>query len=813
MVPLTVGLIVGLVGLFAALAYFSVPIVVWFVYGALTLGITQAALWLWILFGLLAVVFNVPFIRQVVVTAPIVKLIQRFKLLPAISATERAAIEAGTVWVDGELFSGKPNFKRILSEPYPTLSPSEQAFVDGPVEQVCRMATDWEIHQRKDLPPDVWAYLRQECFFGMMIPPKYGGLGFSNTAYSAVMTKLASRSFTHTATVGVTNSLGPAKLLLRYGTNKQKQRYLPKLATGEEMPCFALTEPTAGSDAASLQSSGTVFKGKDGELYLRLNWQKRYITLGAIATLIGLAVRLRDPDNFLGKGTDIGITCVLVPANTPGVQLSRRHDPMGVPFYNSPISGRNVVLPASQIIGDIERAGQGWTMLMQSLAAGRGVSFPATGTGVAKLVSRVTGAYSVVREQFGLSIGKFEGVEDPLARIGGLTYLMDAARLYTCGAVDQGEQPAVVSAIAKYQFTELSRRIINDGMDILGGAGICRGPRNLLANIYTATPIPITVEGANILTRSLIIYGQGAIRCHSYIFDEIAALEDNNVEAFDHAFWRHVGLVLRNLTRAKILGWTRGYVVKSPVRGETARYYQKLAWASATFAALSDLAMLTYGGRLKRHEKITGRFADMLSWMYLATATLRRFEAEGRREVDLPLVHWTMNYSLGQIQQALEGLLANLEIPILGGLMRATTLPWFRLNPIGVMPTDAQGHEVAKLLQSPDGRNHITKGLHVPIDAEQALGRLERAYQLSIVAMPVFRKIKAALRNGQLNITPPVGRVEAALRAGVITGAESDLATIAERAQLDAIQVDSFTLAEYQRIGKEYIEEEITEAE
>ncbi len=813
MALLTVGLIFGLLGLFVGLAYINVPMLAWFAYAALVLGIAHAPLWLWGLLGCVAIVFNVPFIRQVVITAPIVKSIQQLKLLPAISETERAAIEAGTVWVDGELFSGQPNFQRILAEPYPALNPEEQAFVDGPVEQVCRMATDWEIHQRKDLPPDVWAYLRQERFFGMMIPPEYDGLGFSNTAYSAVMTKLASRSFTHTATVGVTNSLGPAKLLLRYGTNEQKQRYLPKLATGEEMPCFALTEPTAGSDAASLQSSGTVFKGQDGELYLRLNWQKRYITLGAIATLIGLAVRLYDPDNLLGKGTDVGITCVLVPADTPGVQLGRRHDPMGVPFYNSPIAGRNVVLSACQIIGGVAQAGQGWTMLMQSLAAGRGISFPATATGVAKLISRVTSAYSVVREQFGLSIGKFEGIEEPLARIGGLTYLMDAVRLYTCGAVDQGEQPAVVSAIAKYQFTELSRQLINHGMDILGGAGICRGPRNLLANIYTATPIPITVEGANILTRSLIIYGQGAIRCHGYIVDEIAALEDNNVAAFDHALWRHMGLVLRNWARAKVLGLTHGRLAKAPVRGETARYYQKLAWASATFAALSDLAMLTYGGRLKRHEKITGRFADMLSWMYLATATLRRFEAEGRRDDDLPLVHWAMNHSLGQIQQALEGLLVNLDIPVLGGLMRAITLPWFRLNPLGVMPTDAQGHAVAQLLQSPDGRNHVTAGLHVPTDAEQALGRLERAYQLSIVAMPVFKIIKTALRNGELKIMPPVGRVEAALRAGVITSAESDLAIAAERAQLDAIQVDSFTLVDYQRIGREYIEEEITETE
>ncbi|MGD1853159.1 MAG: acyl-CoA dehydrogenase [Leptolyngbyaceae cyanobacterium] len=799
---LVAGLMVGLLGL--SVAYVNGPMVAWFVYGALVLGLIQPSLWLWVLFGVVAVSFSVPFIRQVVITAPIVKTIRFFNLLPAISKPERAAIEAGTVWVDGELFSGKPNFKRMLAEPYPALNLAGQAFVEGPVEQVCRMATDWEIYQRRDLPANVWAYLRQERFFGMMIPPEYGGLGLSNTAYSAVMTKLASHSFAHTATVGSANSLGP--VLLRYGTDEQKRQYLPKLATGEALSCFAMTAPMA--DTASLQASGTVFKGKDDTLSLRLNWQMSCVELGAISTLVGLTVRLRDPDNLLGKGIDVGMTCVLVPAETPGVQLGRRHDPMGVPFYSSPVAGRNVVLPASQIIGGVDQAGNGWTMLMHSLAAERDMGFP---IGVAKLVSRVAGAYSVVREQSGLSTSNFNGVAEPLARIGSLTYLMDAARQYTCGAMDQGEQPAVVSAIVQYQFPKLSRQMINDGMDILGNAGICRGPRNLLANSYAATPV--TREDTNILSHSLMIGGQGAMRCHGYIVDEIAALEDNNVAAFDHAFWRHVGLVLRNFTRAKVLGWTQGRLVKSPVRGETARYYQKLAWASATFAALSDLAMLTYGGRLKRHEKITGRFADMFSWMYLATAALRRFEAEGRRQEDLPLVHWAMNHGLGQIQHALEGLLTNLDIPVLGGLLRSTTLPWFRLNPIGVMPNDSQGHAVGNLLQSPDGRNYLTQGLYVPTDAKQPLGRLERAYQLSVVAMPVFEKIKVALRDGQLNIVPPVGRVEAALRAGVITGAESDLAITAERAQLDALQMDSFTLTEYQRLGREFIEKEIKEAE
>jgi acyl-CoA dehydrogenase len=528
-----------LILLLISLGYFGVPLWGWTLYGLVILAALQAPLWLWIVAGVVAIALNLPLLRRSLLTVPIMRAIQALKLLPAISETERAAIEAGSVWVEGEFFSGAPNWQRLNSEPYPELTPEIQAFLDGPVEQVCRMATDWEIQRRKDLPPEVWDYLKQERFFGMMIPQEYGGLGFSNQAYSAVMVKLASRSFIHTATVGVTNSLGPAKLLLNYGTTEQKDYYLPRLARGEEIPCFALTEPTAGSDAASITSEGVVFRGEDGKLYLRLNFRKRYITLGAIATLIGLAFKLRDPDQLLGKGEQVGITCALIPANTPGVILDKRHDPMGVPFYNSPIAGRDVVISVDQIIGGVEQAGQGWKMLMQSLAAGRGISFPATCTGIAKFVARVTSAHAVVRRQFGLSIGRFEGIEEPLARIGGLTYLMEAARNYTCAAVDGGERPSVVSAIAKYQFTELSRKIINDGMDILGGSGICRGPRNLLANIYIATPIPVTVEGANILTRTMMIFGQGVIRCHPFVYQEVLAIENNDVKQFDHALWHH----------------------------------------------------------------------------------------------------------------------------------------------------------------------------------------------------------------------------------------------------------------------------------
>jgi acyl-CoA dehydrogenase len=783
----------SLVFLFFLLGYIGVPLWMWSLYFALELAVCNAPIWGWVLFGVVAVIFNIPIVRKAVITAPLMKGIKALNLLPKISDTERAAIEAGSVWVDGEFFSGKPDFQRIESEPYPQVTPELQAFLDGPVEQVCRMASDWEIYQRKDLPPEVWDYLKQERFLGMMIPKEYGGLGFSNFAYSTVMTKLASRSFTHVATVGVTNSLGPAKLLLRYGTAEQKNYYLPRLAQGEEIPCFALTEPTAGSDAASIKSEGVVFQGEDGKLYLRLNWQKRYITLAAIATLLGLAFKLRDPENHLGKGADIGITCVLIPTDTPGVVMGRRHDPMGVPFYNSPTEGHDVIISVDQIIGGIAGAGQGWKMLVQSLAAGRGISFPATCTGVAKLVARVTGAHATVRQQFGLSIGRFEGIEEPLARIGGLTYLMEAARVYTCGAVDKGEQPAVISAIAKYNLTELSRQIINDGMDIMGGAGICRGPRNLLANIYTATPISITVEGANILTRTMMIFGQGAIRCHPYAYAEITALERGDVAAFDRVFHNHLGSMVRNGFRAFILSISRGYLAGSTVQGTIALYYRKLEWASATFAFLTDIALFSFGGTLKRREKLTGRFADILSWMYLGTATLRRFEAEGHHE-DCMLVHWAMQYAFAQMQKGFEGILCNLPVPVLGSLVAG----WWRLNPIGTLPNDKLGSEIARSLQTPgQQRDRLTAGIYIPVSADEALGRWEHALLLSWQVEPILKTIKAASHEGKLPQQKPETLIIEALLAGVISREEVELIGEASSARNDAIQVDSFTLEEY----------------
>jgi acyl-CoA dehydrogenase len=805
MISLPFSLSVPLVSLFILLCgYFAAPIWVWSLLGAIALFLFHAPIWIAVAFIAIVVIVNIPILRRMVLTQPLMNLIHRFHLLPSISATERAAIDAGTVWVEGEFFSGKPDLQRLAIAPYPTLSSETQAFLDGPVEQVCRMVTDWEIHRRKDLPPEVWSFLKQAHFFGMMIPKDYGGLGFSNLDYSAVMMKLASRSFIHTATVGVTNSLGPAKLLLNYGTEAQKQFYLPRLAAGEEIPCFALTEPLAGSDAASITAEGIVFLGEDGQPYLRLNFSKRYITLGAIATLIGLAFQLRDPDNLLGKGEAVGITCALVPANTPGLILGKRHDPMGVPFYNSPIAGQNVVISVDQIIGGVEQAGQGWKMLMQSLAAGRGISFPATCTGIAKLVARVAGNHAVVRKQFGLSVGRFEGVMEPLARIGGITYMLEAARIYTCAAVDAGERPAVASAIAKYQFTERSRQLVNDGMDILGGSGICRGPRNLLANIYTAMPIPITVEGANILTRTLMIFGQGIIRCHPYLYDEIIALEQRDAIALDHLLWRHLGWTVRNGLRAGWLSVSSAAFVRTPGHAATAPYYRRLMWASAMVAFFADVSLITLGSNLKRRESLTGRFADVVSGLYLGSATLRRFEAEGCLEGDRPFLDWAMQSAFGEIQQAFVGILQNL--PGFARLLAAVVMPLWRLNPIGQPPQDNLSADVAQLLQTPgETRDRLTQGIYRPTHPEEALGRLEQAHQAVWQADLIWKRLKAALQAQQLQSSSlPQGiqtGIQTALAAGLLTPAEAQQLQVAEKLRTIAIQVDAFTLEEYQSSG------------
>lgn len=781
--------------------YTGASLWLWTLLVAVALWGFHAPIWLWVTFGIIATIFNIPLLRRVLVSSVIMKGLTALKILPTISETEREALDAGTVWVDGEFFSGKPDFKKINSEVYPQLTTEEQAFIYGPVEEVCSMVDDWDVQRRKDLSPEVWDYLKQKGFFGMMISKEYGGLGFSNLACSIVLAKLVSRSPTLNVTVSVPNSLGPAKLLSHYGTEAQKNYYLPRLARGEEIPCFALTEPSAASDATSMTSSGVVFKGEDDQLYLRLNWKKRYITLVTISTLLGLAFKLRDPDNLLGKGEDLGITCALVPSNTPGISLGTRHDPLGVPFYNSPTEGQDVVVSIDQIIGGIDGAGQGWKMLMDSLASGRGVGLPAMSAGIAKLVTRVASAYSTVRKQFGLSLGRFEGIEEPLARIGGFTYMVDAAGIYICGAIDNGAKPSVISAIAKYHTTELARKITNDGMDILGGAGISRGPRNLLANIYIAAPIGITVEGANILTRTMIIFGQGLIRCHPYVQKEIESLNNGDLTAFDEALWGHIGWLVRNGFRSVMLSISRGYLAGSPVSGPTANYYRKLAWASASFALISDIAMASLGGALKRREKLTGRLADILSWMYLGLATLRRFEAEGRQQKDLPFVHWAMQEAFTQIQQGFDGIFKNMPVPVLGAILRGPVALWSRLNPIGTPPSDKLGHQIAHNLQEPGlQRDILTKDIYIPSSTNEALGRLERAFLLSYKGEDVLKNIKEAIRAGKLPKARPELLLEKALEAGIISDDEANLVRDAEEARLDVIQVDAFEPDEY--LGK-----------
>ncbi len=791
----------GVVGIFVVvciLGFAGAPLWLWTVSWGAALWVLGAPPWLGLVYVVLALVLNLRPLRRVLLSAPIMSVLQRVNILPVISETEQAVLDAGDVWIEGELFSGKPDFKRLNAQPYPDLTEEERAFLDGPVNEVCRMANDWEVHVNKDIPEEAWNYIKENRFFGMIIPKAYGGLEFSASANSAVVGKLISRSLTLGLTVMVPNSLGPAELLIHYGTEEQKKYYLPRLACGEEVPCFALTEPTAGSDAGSIQANGLVFKGEDGQLYLKLNWEKRYITLAMVSTVVGLAFKLKDPDNLLGKSENPGITCALIPTRTPGVVINRRHDQMGVPFYNSPVEGHDVIVPIDSIIGGVEGVGQGWRMLMESLAAGRGISLPAMALAGTKFVARAAGAYATVRRQFGLSIGQFEGIEEPLARIGAFAYLMEATRRYTCGALDQGARPAVATAIVKYNLTELHRKAINDGMDIFAGNAIARGPRNLLAHIYSWTPITIAVEGANILTRTLMIFGQGAIRCHPYAAAEIKALKSGNTEAFDLALWRHIRHIVRNLFRSIFLSISQGHLAISPVSGPAARYYRKLAWASATFAILADLTMVALGGELKRREKITGRFADLFSCMYLGTATLRRFEAEGRRTDDLPLLHWSMQFILAQLQHSFDSLLKNLKVPGLGLLVRGPIALWSRINRIETMPSDELGAQVARIIQTPGPqRDRLTEGIYVPDDPNEALGRLERAFKISYDAAAVDRKIRDAVRAQKLPKGRPRELVSVALESGIIGAEESRLIEEAEAARNDAIQVDSFTVEEY----------------
>ena len=658
--------VVGSIAALLFIGFFDSPLIVWALAGVFFLLGFGAPVPLLTVFVVIMLIFLIKPIRTVVVSKLVMNVMRQLGVVPQISATERTALEAGVVWVEKDLFSGKPNFENILKEPYGKLTDEEQRFLDGPVEELCKMANPWQIWKNREVPDDLWQFVKDKGFLGMIIPKEYGGLGFTAMAHSEVVMKVASRSLPTSITIMVPNSLGPAELLIHYGTDAQKKHWLPRLAKGLEIPCFGLTEPLAGSDAGSISSDGIVFRGEDSKLYIKLNWNKRWITLAGISTVVGLAFRLKDPENLLGRGEDIGITCALIPSNLKGVDISHRHDPLTIPFYNCPTSGKDVIVPLEEaVVGGVTGCGQGWSMLMECLAAGRGISLPAQSTGGAKLAYRTASSHALIRKQFGVSIGKFEGVEEPLARIGAGTYAIEAMRRFTLGALDKGLKPPVVTAMMKYQATEMGRRMVNDAMDIMGGAGISLGSRNLIAEGYVATPIGITVEGANIMTRTLIIFGQGALRCHPFAFDEVSAIENRDVNRFDTAFWGHIGHVVRNGCRSILLSLSRGYLASAPkgTHSKVRIHYRRLHWASATFAILADIAMGSLGGQLKMKEKITGRFADIFSQMYMSTCVLRRFHEEGQRDEDLPYVQFFLKHSMAEIQNGFDGLFDNLKIP------------------------------------------------------------------------------------------------------------------------------------------------------
>lgn len=753
----------------------------------------------WACFAVVALILNLPILRQILISNHVLKIFRR--IMPSMSQTEREALAAGSVWWDAELFSGRPDWQKLLKIPAPKLSKEEQDFLDGPVNELCRMLDDWQIsHKLHDLPPEVWQFLKDKGFFGMIIPKEYGGLEFSALGHSAVVMRISSRSVAAAVTVMVPNSLGPAELLLHYGTEEQKQHYLPRLARGDEVPCFALTGPEAGSDAGAMPDTGVVcraeFAGKPDVLGIRLNWQKRYITLGPVATILGMAFKLYDPDHLLSEKEELGITVALIPADTPGITIGRRHNPLNIAFQNGPNSGKNVFIPIDWIIGGADRVGQGWRMLMESLAAGRSISLPALSTGSGKLVSRSTGAYARIRRQFNMPIGKFEGVEEALARIAGFTYMMDAARVMTAGALDIGEKPSVISAIIKYQLTEHMRRVIDDAMDIRGGSGICMGPHNLIGRAYQAIPISITVEGANILTRSLIIYGQGAVRCHPYVFRELEAVREKNKRLaqrnFDKAFFGHIGFTVSNAVRSILLGLSSGLLVPSPVSDKSARYYQHLSRMSAAFAFASDVAMLVLGGSLKRKEKLSGRLADVLSQLYLASAVLKHYQDQGRPQTDLPLVRWNCDLSLHLCQQAIDGLIRNFPNRFIAMVMRIVIFPVGRhFRP----PSDKIGHEIASILIEPSStRDRLTDGLFLSNDPEDAIGRVEVGLEKVIAAEPAARKLRKA-KEIKYHVRALEG-FEALLAEGisknVISESEAELLRVARDARQAVIKVDDF---------------------
>ncbi|WP_455827551.1 acyl-CoA dehydrogenase [Pseudomonas graminis] len=752
----------------------------------------------WLLIAVVAAPLLLPDLRRQYFTKPLFSWFQ--KVLPPMSETERDAIDAGTVWWDGELFSGRPDWDKLLAYPKVQLTEEEQAFIDGPTEELCAMVSDWEIGQAMDLPPAAWEHIKTHGFFALIIPKEYGGKGFSAYAHSQVAMKLATRSGDLASTVMVPNSLGPAELLLHYGTDEQRNHYLPRLARGDDIPCFALTGPLAGSDAGAMPDTGVICKGEwEGKetLGLRLNWEKRYITLGPVATLLGLAFKAHDPDHLLGEEEDLGISLALIPTDTPGVEIGRRHLPLGAAFMNGPNSGKDVFIPLEYLIGGQEMLGKGWMMLMNCLSVGRSISLPAVGTGAAKFTSLVTGQYAQVREQFNVPLSAFEGIQEALARIGGNAWLMDSARMLTANAVDLGEKPSVLSAILKYHLTERGRECISHAMDVHGGKGIIMGPNNYLGRSWQGAPIFITVEGANILSRNLMIFGQGAIRCHPFVLKEMALAgredHDQALKEFDGLLMQHIGFAVSNAASTLVLNLGVGHFEKAPGNRLSQGYFRALNRQAAAFALLADLSMMLLGGELKRRERLSARLGDVLSHMYLASAALKRYHDLDSPDHLEPLFAWAMEESLGESERALDELLTNFPNKVLGCLLRVIVFPFGRRHK---GPSDALDAEVAAVIGRAKGDptlEELLAGCYRPQSAEDPVGALQHAYDLLGTSHPLQKKLHAALKSGQVKPTAGEHAIDAALNAGVLQPAEAQTLRDAEAARRKVIDVDDFS--------------------
>jgi acyl-CoA dehydrogenase len=755
---------------------------------------------MWVLLGIFVVLVALPLnlapLRRALFAAPLLQLLKR--VLPKISETEQIALDAGTVGFEGELFSGMPEWSKLLGEARPQLSAEEQAFLDGPCEELCRMVDDWQItHELADLPPEIWDFIKYKGFFAMIIPKKFGGLEFSALAHSAVLQKLSSISATLSSLVAVPNSLGPAELLLRYGSEEQKNHYLPRLADGREVPCFALTGPYAGSDATSIPDYGIVCRqtvdGKD-TLGIRLTFDKRYITLAPVATLVGLAFRMYDPEHLLGEEEDLGITLALIPRETRGLEIGRRHFPLNIPFQNGPLRGKDVFVPIDTLIGGPHMAGHGWRMLVECLSVGRGISLPSNATGFVRLAVAATGAYARIRKQFGLAIARFEGVEEALARIGGHAYATIALSRASAAAVDRGERPAVASAIAKCHTTELGREVIKDAMDVHGGKGIQLGPSNYLGRCWEGAPIPITVEGANIMTRSLMIFGQGAIRCHPWILKEMHAVREPDREKalreLDEALFGHIGFGISNAVRAFWLGITFAKFGKAPGDDYTRRYYRKLNRYSAALALLADTAMGVLGGKLKFKEKISARLGDVLSHLYICSAMLKRYEDEGRPEVERPLLAWAFHDSVWRMQMALDGVIRNFPVRPVAWLAHTLVFPFGRRE---VPPSDRLGRRVAALLTAPNAaRDAMVRGMYLTPEPNNPVGRMHALLPEVVAAEPVERKFLKAVKAGGIRSHDYFEQLAEAQRAGAISETERAQLERLRRATSEFINVDDF---------------------